>query len=67
MLASLGVWQMVSFMTTCVLVDTLSSDVAGDPLSDDNHLLLIATDAAVVSKRPLKVIAPEQIIFLTSS
>ena len=58
---------MVSFMTTCVLVDTRSSDVAGDPLSDDNHLLLIATDAAVVSKRPLKVIAPEKIIFLTSS
>ena len=64
MLASLGVWQMVSFMTTCVLVDTLSSDVA---LSDDNHLLLIATDAAVESKRPLKVIAPEQIVFITSS
>ena len=35
MLASLGVWQMVSFTTTCVLEDTLSSDV---PLLDWRHL-----------------------------
>ena len=52
MLASLGVWQMVSFTTTCVLVGS-PSDVAGDPLSDDNRLLLIETDAAVVRTRHL--------------
>ena len=51
MLASLGVWQMVSFTTTCVLVGS-PSDVAGDPLSD-NHLLLIEADAAVARTRHL--------------